>query len=125
MKYTVFVYGTLKQGKSNHNIMSNAEFLGKTMTEDDDFDLIDLGAFPAAIDGYSKILGEIYRVNESELQMLDRLEGNGTFFQRILIHVEQHAEPVWLYKLMPDHISPDIFSSIIPSSNGVINWVEN
>jgi gamma-glutamylaminecyclotransferase len=99
----VFVYGSLKRGFRNHHFLATSRFVGPGTTRRD-FDLLDLGYFPAAIRlGAFAIRGELFAVDRRTLNTLDRLEGNGTFYRR-----EQHpviieeAKPVsaWIYLLL-------------------------
>ena len=99
----VFAYGSLKRGFRNHHFLETSRFIG-TGTTHRDFDLLDLGYFPAAIrPGAFAIRGELFGVGRHTLTVLDRLEGNGVFYRR-----EQHpviiegAGPVtaWIYLLL-------------------------
>src|SRR5919112_6245358 len=81
----VFVYGSLKRGFRNHHFLETSRFIGPGTTRHD-FDLLDLGYFPAAIKpGTFAIQGELFSVDRHTLRNLDRLEGNGVFYRR-----EQH-----------------------------------
>lgn len=81
MKHLIFVYGSLKQGMSNHCILSQQRYIGTAITEEN-YNLYDLGHFPAVVDkshpdfklGYS-IYGELYEVDDQCLQILDEFEG--------------------------------------------------
>jgi gamma-glutamylcyclotransferase (GGCT)/AIG2-like uncharacterized protein YtfP len=77
----VFVYGSLKKNFHNNDLLSNAEFIGNGVTDSKYF-MINLGNFPGVISGFSKISGEVYKINFEILQDLDILEGNGDFYQR-------------------------------------------
>jgi gamma-glutamylaminecyclotransferase len=99
----VFVYGSLKRGFRNHHLLEASRFIGPGTTRRD-FDLLDLGYFPAAIrPGAFAIRGELFAIDRRTLSTLDLLESNGTFYQR-----EQHAVMVegggmisaWIYLLI-------------------------
>jgi gamma-glutamylaminecyclotransferase len=99
----VFVYGSLKRGFRNHHFLATSRFID-TATTRRDFDLLDLGYFPAAIrPGTFAIQGELFSVDRHTLKNLDRLEGNGVFYRR-----EQHSVIVpedglvsaWIYLLL-------------------------
>lgn len=78
----VFVYGTLLRGQPNHRLLHGARFVSRDQTKAR-FDLVDLGGFPAMMDGgKSAVVGEIYAVNSPTLAMLDRLEGHPHFYRR-------------------------------------------
>lgn len=73
-RYLVFVYGTLKQGFSNHDVMTAAG--GRKIDRAVLFDhcLIHIGGFPGLIPGGDTgVLGELYSVEN--LEPLDCLEG--------------------------------------------------
>ena len=77
----VFVYGTLKQGHANHDLLPSSMFVGECST---------VARWPLVIAGkwYSPILiidpglgcevkGELYSMGHSSLEFLDDLEGVG------------------------------------------------
>jgi gamma-glutamylcyclotransferase (GGCT)/AIG2-like uncharacterized protein YtfP len=77
----IFVYGTLKRGYWNNDLLADAEFVGEAMTVEE-FQMRDIG-FPLLIEPKSKrardrgrVKGEIFNVNERTLATLDRLEGH-------------------------------------------------
>jgi gamma-glutamylaminecyclotransferase len=99
----VFVYGSLKRGFRNHHLLETSRFIGPGTTRRD-FDLLDLGYFPAMIrPGTFAIQGELFSVDRRTLRDLDLLESNGTFYQR-----EQHPVIIegaglvsaWIYLLI-------------------------
>jgi gamma-glutamylcyclotransferase (GGCT)/AIG2-like uncharacterized protein YtfP len=82
----VFVYGTLKRGYGNHGILSDAIFLGKATTKKK-WAMIDNanGSFPYMLEENEKgyhVEGEVYLVDDSELQNLDFLEGYPTHYTK-------------------------------------------
>ena len=88
---TVFVYGTLRKGMSNHHLLKDSKYLGE-FRQNVGFDMVDLGAFPALVP-YSgefplPVTLEAYEVDDSTLQSLDRLEGYPSFYNRKLINVK-------------------------------------
>lgn len=96
---TVFVYGTLKRGHSNHQLLDRAEFLGEAVTKPE-FTMLDLGFFPGVIKhGRTPIYGEIYRVDQRQFQALDRLEGYPDFYGREQIDIPGRNETPWMYIL--------------------------
>jgi gamma-glutamylcyclotransferase (GGCT)/AIG2-like uncharacterized protein YtfP len=99
----VFVYGSLKRGFRNHHFLATSRFIGPGTTRRD-FDLLDLGYFPAAIKpGTFAIQGELFAVDQRTLNTLDFLESNGSLYQR-----EQHPVIIdgtglmsaWIYLLL-------------------------
>ena len=96
----VFVYGSLKRGYWNSTILMDSEFLFKATTVDSVYDMFDLGSFPAVVkDGDSKIEGEVYKIKGRTIQMLDALEGNGSFYNReeILVTDGNKEVSAWIY----------------------------
>ncbi|WCP66793.1 gamma-glutamylcyclotransferase [Vibrio tubiashii] len=108
MQQLVFVYGTLRQGQSNHHLLAHSEWLGKHATPPI-YSLYDLGAYPAVVDGHSVIYGEVYRVDEQTLRQLDRLEDVPITYRR-----EQIDTPfglAWMYIYQQAHQLESLISS--------------
>lgn len=86
-RVTVFVYGTLRAGEANHDLLAGHERLGPARTEPR-FELVDLGAYPALVPGGdTAIVGEVYRVDGPTLAALDRLEGHPHFYKRVAVRL--------------------------------------
>lgn len=109
MENKVFVYGSLKSGFGNHGLFRHYDdntFLGEAKTSQNTFDMFSFGAYPAcvreALEGY-KIQGEVYLVGPNTLHALDRLEGNGTFYNREMVSVTMDEDgtttQAWMYLL--------------------------
>lgn len=100
--HKVFVYGSLKSGFGNHRLLreSNSEFLGTTYTKETNFLMFSFGAFPAVVKnqefGYGAIEGELYSVDTVTLFKLDMLEGNGTFYTREKVELDD-GNTAWMY----------------------------
>ena len=92
---TVFVYGSLLKGLSNHRTLGESPFLGESRIRG--FRMIDLGAFPGLVYGKSEIKGEVYSVDSETLSRLDELEGNGRFYTRELTGTASGS--AWVYVL--------------------------
>lgn len=94
---TVFVYGTLKRGQSNHHLLKDAEYLGDDCIEGK---LFDLGGFPAAHwDGVDMIVGEKFEIKDQKtLERLDMLEGHPDFYNRRVVKTKT-GQDVWTYFL--------------------------
>jgi gamma-glutamylaminecyclotransferase len=74
---TVFVYGTLKRGGSNHLFLSGQHFLAEARTVPG-FTLYSMGDYPGMVraPGDTRgVTGELWSVDDSCLADLDRLEG--------------------------------------------------
>ena len=83
-RHLVFVYGTLLHGCGNHSLLDcdGAEFVGEDSTRDE-FHMVDTGWFPGILrGGCTAVTGEVYRVDDSTMLALDRLEGVPTLYTR-------------------------------------------
>jgi gamma-glutamylcyclotransferase (GGCT)/AIG2-like uncharacterized protein YtfP len=87
MTHSVFVYGTLKSGFSNHYLLKGCKFFGAAVTVPT-YKMIENG-FPVIMpDPEGKPLaGEIYTVDDETLARLDQLEREGSSYDRKLIDV--------------------------------------
>lgn len=83
----VFVYGTLKQGFSNHHFLANANFLGNALTCKS-YALYCSGLpFVIRDQAVSRIFGEAYSVDGVTLKALDCLEGHPSCYRREQIQI--------------------------------------
>lgn len=80
--YLVFVYGTLRQGLSNHRVLAGARFLGQARTK---------AAYALYLEYYPKVVkeeavcpitGELYLVDGPTLALLDDLEDHPFLYRR-------------------------------------------
>ncbi|MEZ8742687.1 gamma-glutamylcyclotransferase [Photobacterium swingsii] len=99
MMSLVFVYGTLRQGESNHHLLVDARFLGGAeLTRG--YALYDLGAYPGAVVDESSAIalyGEVYQVDTATFEALDRLEEYPTGYTRQLVVTPYGHAWVYLY----------------------------
>lgn len=79
----LFVYGTLRRGKSNQHLMAGAEYLGEAVTLPR-YRLHDLGPYigMVEVDDGDVIPGELFRVDARLLAELDAFEGHPDLFRR-------------------------------------------
>ena len=68
----IFVYGTLLKGMERFNVLSNSQFIDHGYTE---AILYDLGEYPAITKGNKTVYGELYKIDDEILNVLDRIEG--------------------------------------------------
>ena len=116
---TVFVYGTLKQGEVNNQLLSDCEYLYDGMVKG--AALLDLGGFPGMVlarcfDGdWAK--GEVYKspTINTTLRKLDVLENEGTLYKRVILPLQPIVEPMvdgegmldcYVYLYMPAYSYP-------------------
>jgi len=104
----VFVYGTLKRGFGNHHFLMGSRFIGTGHTVEK-FAMHTEGGIPFVVENepVSYIYGELYSVDNSVLDNLDRLEGHPTWYRRqeIEIHLDGGTNPTvkaWMY-FIPYH----------------------
>ncbi len=74
----IFVYGTLKRGHRNHNLLHTAEYLGRAASLGDSFSMYCNGSYPVLVrNGFrdQAVYGELYLVDDETLKALDWLEG--------------------------------------------------
>ena len=81
----IFVYGTLKKDFHNHHYLEDAEFICGATTKEK-YPMVNVEEyFPYLINkkgiGYH-IKGELYKIDEAVLSMLDILEGYPELFMR-------------------------------------------
>jgi len=91
----LFVYGSLRRGRSNHRELSNATFLEETRTTRS-YALVRIGAYPALVAGTESVSGELYAVDDALLEELDAFEGAA--YTRGLIDLED-GRPAVAYRL--------------------------
>lgn len=98
--HLVFVYGTLRQSRGNHQLLEGAHFYGIGTTQQK-YAMYLVGGFPYAISTESRyqIVGELYGVNDEILTRLDRLEGHPCYYVRskIVVIVNNVEYSAWMY----------------------------
>jgi gamma-glutamylcyclotransferase (GGCT)/AIG2-like uncharacterized protein YtfP len=116
----VFVYGTLRyRGSRSITTLGDTYYVGGAITKPD-WQLWDLGQFPALVPGGQDIIvGEVWEVDDELMRVLDQIEGYPTLYRRQLIETDRGT--VWAY-YMPD---PEQYGGeLITSEDGVIEWKE-
>lgn len=84
MTVHLFVYGTLREGESNHWLLEELSAVKVAECQTPPlFTLLNLGHYPGLIrGGNTAVRGELYRLNRSALDRLDRFEGHPDLFRR-------------------------------------------
>lgn len=95
--HLVFVYGTLRQGESNHHYLGNAQWLGQE-TLSAQFAMYDVGEYPAIVAGNQAIIGDVYRVSDVILAELDELEEVPFEYRREQVMTRLGLAWVYLYQ---------------------------
>lgn len=94
----VFVYGTLRTGGSNHQLLQGQCLLGVFTTEAA-YRLYDFGDYPGAMmQGSTALVGEVYQIDADCLAELDALEETPWFYSRSLITTDWGE--AWIYTLV-------------------------
>lgn len=86
--YTIFVYGTLLNGERNHNYLNEADLIYKHAWMHGKLYDTNCGYPVVKPDNKEKVYGEVYRITDKQLKMINELEGyqeNGTcnLYERI------------------------------------------
>lgn len=92
----VFVYGTLKRGFYNHDLLekSKGNYLG--LSEVFGYGCINRPGFPFAVkNNRRKVKGEVFKIPDDSLARLDALEGYPNMYTRSL--VETDFGKAWMY----------------------------
>jgi gamma-glutamylcyclotransferase (GGCT)/AIG2-like uncharacterized protein YtfP len=99
----VFLYGSLKSFIALEKNIDKSVYLGNRTTEQDTYDMVSFGVEPAVVEGGSfRIQGELYRITEDLLQILDTAENNGVLRKRVLVKLDDTKQPAWMYVLVDD-----------------------
>lgn len=105
----VFVYGTLKKGKRAHKFLNGCDFLC-------DYDvqgtMYGHGLVPypmIKLGGAYQVYGEVYKVSDETLKILDQYEGHPHLYKRQLI--EHDCLTFWVYEYQGDVSGMDVITS--------------
>lgn len=100
MPHTLFVYGTLKRNFSNHHLLKDSQYLGTGFTKER-YAMYESGIpFVVKSEPVSSIHGELYQVDDTTLQRLDRLEGHPDWYYREQVEIlfaSGQTITAWLY----------------------------
>lgn len=136
LPHQVFVYGSLKRGEYNNDCITQhgGEFIS-TATTIGTYLLLG-GVFPKLVDPADidkaqarryqvykgRVVGELWRVNESGLRALDRLEGCPVHYRRETLEVDtpHGIRQPWGYIIArPSFVSSPL---IDPDASGLLSW---
>lgn len=100
-KHAVFVYDLFRRGLPNHFALKRATLLGEAETLRPYAMYITAIPYVLKTESVSLIRGEAYRVNDDVLTAIDRMQGNGEWFQReeVMIRMLLSGETcrAWMY----------------------------
>lgn len=97
----VFVYGSLRKGMGNHVLLGGSQLVKQDIMMYPG-PMVSMGGFPAVIktnDTLCRIRGEVYLVDATIMQRLDRLEGYPYFYNREL-RATKSGYTTWIYFMM-------------------------
>ena len=110
----LFVYGTLKRGRTNHYLLQDAVFVGEAVTKEK-YAMYE-NVIPYVVKGkrVSPIKGEVYEVSLQTLKKVDLLEGHPRFYKRekvkvVLINSGKELN-AWMYFWR--NSAPDFFDLV-------------
>jgi gamma-glutamylaminecyclotransferase len=91
-RHRVFVYGTLMKGEHHHEVLKEASFVGLAETEPT-FELVQIDYYPALLpQGATRVIGEVYEVDDAMLAKLDELEEVPDYYVRELVRLADGSE---------------------------------
>jgi gamma-glutamylcyclotransferase (GGCT)/AIG2-like uncharacterized protein YtfP len=99
MKTAIFVYGTLKSGQRNNDLLSGQQFLGAAQTLPC-YRLYDCGRYPALVEDSKNgiaVQGEVWEVSDEVLRKMDEYEGVPNLYSRRPILLQNWNSPVQAY----------------------------
>lgn len=101
MRTKVAVYGSLREGLHNHQVLGDSPLLGNDKLSS--FSMYSLGSYPFVVpDAQSKeIQVEVYDVEPNVFKALDRLEGYPSFYDRKEVNTA-HGK-AWIYFMASDN----------------------
>lgn len=92
----LLVYGTLKYGGSNSDLLKGAYYMGPRKVRGYDMHSI-VGKFPGIVPGEGTVSGEVYIIDEEkQLPAIDALEDAGFLYYRDQVETTS-GERVWTY----------------------------
>ena len=93
----VFVYGTARKGLWNHRYVSGGKFLGTYRTKEEYCLRYDGLPFLIKTPSLHHVTGEVYELNDEQLENLDALEGHPNWYRREKITVKGTSQELTAY----------------------------
>lgn len=91
----LFVYGSLRRGRSNHPELAGASFI-RSLATAPRCALVERDGYPALVPGCSAVEGELYAVTYEHLARLDAFEGSGYVRAKVTLADGSAALAYWL-----------------------------
>ena len=99
-QHLIFVFGTLRQTQSNHQLLGNAYCYGAGHTRDK-YAMYITSGYPYVTSNEARypIVGELYAIDDATLDKLDKMEGHPHYFIRreIIVDVGRAEYTAWMY----------------------------
>ncbi len=90
----LFVYGSLRRGRENHDELEGARYVGPARTEPR-YRLVQREGYRALVEGDRTIEGELYDVTEEVMDRLDAFEGTGYVRATVVLADGSSAFAYW------------------------------
>jgi gamma-glutamylcyclotransferase (GGCT)/AIG2-like uncharacterized protein YtfP len=131
----MFVYGTLKTGHGNNRVIfehgGDGRLVGRATTRAKFF--MEDGGFPKVgrllktrqppLSMLGHVVGEVWEVNETSFENMDRLEGHPRFYTRVktpcIIDGQDAPVTTWMYEIITNRLDQ---SRLIKPVNGKLEW---
>ncbi len=128
VRHLVFVYGTLRKGASNHHVLKGARCVAENAWIKGTLYDTGLGYPALSLSPQGKVYGEIFEVDETGLQSLDRLENYvsgrvNNLYERMVKKVTTSDGLLDTYIYTVDH-NLSICQKCIPSGDWM-EWLED
>jgi gamma-glutamylcyclotransferase (GGCT)/AIG2-like uncharacterized protein YtfP len=106
----VLVYGSLKRGFLNGDVLERAVLIDATATtRNPNYEMVSFGLYPGVRpDGQWKIQGELYEIDRVLRDRLDEIENHPHGYCRELVAVDGTPSPAWIY-LIPHSMAGAVF----------------
>ena len=124
MALKICVYGSLRKGMGNHRIIEHATLLSKEIVALP-FEMIDMGSYPGLIRSkdINDIEVEVYEVDLSTYQRVERLEGYPSFYSREPIETSVGAGDIYFLDNDNGREYPR-YPRVVKTADGVFDWVK-
>ncbi len=114
----VFVYGTLLRGMSRSYVLEHhlSRFLGLGEIQ---ADLYNLGSYPGVVDGKGRVVGELYEVDYTMLDVLDRIEGFKVDAPELSLYLRVLRQATFFNDGRSDTVNVYIYNGEVASSERI------
>jgi gamma-glutamylaminecyclotransferase len=97
MEHYLFVYGTLKSGFANNRFLKGVEF---QKAHAFNLEMYNGTLYPFVKKGEGLVYGEVYKIDDKRLNVIDHLEGHPDYYKRELMEIETEDNKklkAWIY----------------------------